>query len=94
MPNVQALLRAREIQRLSNQADNVSGVENDDQQKAKRIDLFGKTFDDPISEEESRHISASVTSALLLNVRQTSLSELLAGVSRISDAACVTGGFE
>ena len=87
LANEQALPLTREIQRLSVEGENVSLVENDDQQVVRQIDPNGITLDDPISEAESRHISASVTSASLLGMPQTPQIELLAEVSAISDAA-------
>ena len=67
--------------------ENLSWLENDDQQAVPQIDPNGITLDYPISKAESRHTSASVTSASLLDMPQTPLSEILAEVSAISDAA-------
>ena len=71
LANEQALTLAREIQRLSVELENLSWLENDEQEAVRQIDPNGITLDDPISEAESRHISASVTSASLLEMPQT-----------------------
>ena len=62
-------------------------VRNTDQQTALHILPSGTTLDDPISEAESRHISGIVNSASLLDIPQTTLSELLVEFSAISDTA-------
>lgn len=77
---------SHEIQRLSVQVENFSWVENVDRRNVRQIDSDGITLDDLISETDSRHISADVTSASLLDLSQIPLSELLAQVLAISYA--------
>ena len=86
-PNEQALPLAWEIEKLSDQGQNVSWLENDDRQTARHINPSEITLYDLISDAESRYISESVTKPSILDIPQTPLNKLFAEVSAIPDAA-------